>query len=418
MAVANRFDLAAASEEARKKKEAEKMKKIISIVVLAIMVLVVAIGGWIGFNFWMDKRREAREAQEAEEARLEAERAKKLKAQREKAAADKAKRDQQRKEQEAARKRQAFEREQTRKREIEARERERQEKELAKRREREEKIEQAELRKYSDELLASLRPTLANRVTIDIKYRGEILPDCEDERWVNLVSYAASKNATLFLDLIKPDSLTNAPPLGGNLPGRHVFADALRKLDAETFTMTLRFEPSTKFDGVPCVCELSPEKGIVVPEGFEEVKEERKVVGWKFPFTYGERTLRYVMDTSDALRFRKEWNRQVKDLERQQKRKGNDADWLAEQKRLVTAALAKDISTKLNTKEEEPVVTKKAEPEKRSESKIGGFKGPSERAGSSNSGGYRVIHSTGNGRESSGRLGEGGRIGGGIRHLN
>lgn len=404
MAVADRFDLKAAGEEARKKKEAEKLRKIMSWVVLGIVILVVLIGGKLGWDFWMDKRRQAEEARAAEEARIEAAKARKAKEQKERAAAERLKREQQRKAAEAERERKQREREIARQKQIEERERERIEREQAKRHEREVREEQAELRKYVDELLPTIQPSVADHMHVALAFRDGVVLSCTDESWVELQSYAASRNATLFLNLIKPDSLTAESMAGGMLPSRKVFTDAIKKLDTMSFTMSIMLEQDAKLPGKPGVWALTVEKGLVPAEGLQEVKEEKRLAGWTLPFVYGDKTPHYVMDVATANRCVQEWRRQMKKIVQEQKKVDGDENWLMERKRLLMASLQTELEKEIDTPPPEPEKVEKKAETVRKKPKFSGFKGPDDRNG-------------GRDRNNGGRLGNGGRIGGGIRQM-
>ena len=156
MAVAGRFDLEEARREAQAAKRAARIRSIVSNVTLGVVVLAIAIGGKMGWDWWSEKREAERVA--AEEARIAEERAeaerKKVEAEKRKAEAEK---------REAERKAREEAREAERKAKAEAREREKREREEEKlraeerrRAEAEFRIEQQELKKFEDAQIAAL----------------------------------------------------------------------------------------------------------------------------------------------------------------------------------------------------------------------------------------------------------------------
>ena len=358
--IGDRFDLEAACEEQRRKNEVARIRKIVQAVVLVVLLLLVVFGGKAAWDYWQAKQHEQAEAEAQEEARQAAARKKAQAAQAEKVRKAKEAAEKARAEKEAERLRKQQEREEKIRLDREAKERAIREKQEAKERAEREKEEQEELRKYGEDMLSTVRFALSDHVVIAYDYQGCFDLACADELWRNLASVSLGRNAALFFDYVRPDSMTN-DLVRGKFPSREIMMDAKHKLDTLRFSLavTLKYEPKTS--DRPVLVRLDPEKGLVLPDDLQEIKDKKRVTGWTTSFVFGDRTPLFLMSIPDANAYRRDWNQQYKAIDAEQKRYNLSAETVRERRESLLASFVNALRTQLSTAPVEPEA-KKAKP--------------------------------------------------------
>lgn len=356
--VGNRFDLEAACEEQRRKNEVARIRKIIQAVVLVVVLLLVVFGGKAGWDYWQAKQHEKAEAEAAEAARQEAARVKQQKERAEKARLAKEKQEKIKAEKEAERLRKQQEREEKIRREREEKERIAREKQEARERAEREKEEQEELRQYGEDMLSTVRFALSDHVIPEYDFKDCFDLACSDDLWRELSAVSLGRNAALFFDLVRPDSLTNEF-VRGKFPSREIMMDARRKLDGEKFNLSVTQKAQSKNPERPVLVKVDGEDGLVVPDDVQEIKDGKRFIGWTTSFVYGDREPFFIMSVSTAKEFRSEWKRQYKAIMTEQKRYNLTAETVRERKEELRVSFVNAIKVQLQTPPPPPAAVKK-----------------------------------------------------------
>ena len=304
--VGGRFELEELRRQAQAEKKAARMRAIVSNATLVVVLVVVAIGGKIGWDKWQAKREADRIA--AEEARIAEERAE---AERRRAEAEKRKAEAERRE--AERKALAEKREAERRARDEAREREKREREAERARAEERRraeadfrAEQQELKRFEDAQVASLDFRPEARVCFEYGLEETVDISVDESRWGTLSSHSQRRRTTEFLEMLRGDSVTNAIS-DTNYPDRETFSRLLENLDAERFTLVVRMTDDAQGRRLALVAP-DAEKGLAPPEGLRAIKSGGKVAGWTAPFKYGDDIPLFLLDQATAERLSREWS--------------------------------------------------------------------------------------------------------------
>ena len=305
MAVAGRFDLEEARREAQAAKRAARIRSIVSNVTLVAVLLVVAIGGKMGWDWWSEKREAERVA--AEEARIAEERAE---AERKKAEAEKRKAEAEKRE--AERKAREEAREAERKAKAEAREREKREREEEKlraeerrRAEAEFRAEQQELKKFEDAQIAALDFCPETHVCFEYGLENALRLSVDESKWGTLSAHSQKRRTAEFLELLRDDTVTNFIS-DTCYPDRATFDHLIANLAAMRFTLVANISDDAQSRKIAIVV-ADVEKGLAAPEGMRALKSGGKVSGWTVPFAYGDKNPIFVLEQATADRFAREW---------------------------------------------------------------------------------------------------------------
>ena len=303
--VGGRFELEELRRQAQAEKKAARTRAIVSNATLVVVLLVVAIGGKIGWDKWQEKREADRVA--AEEARIAEEKAaaerKKAEAEREKAAAEK--REAERKAREAAEAAERKAREEKREAERIAREEERRRKEEERRFAEEHRAEQQELKKFEDQAVSNLRFQTGDHICYEYGVDEIVESSVDERRWLELSQLSQKRQTIDFLEQLRGDSVTNDFS-DIRYPDRDTFAKLLENLDAERFTLVLKLKDVVRGRRLALVAP-DVEKGLAEPEGARQMKSGSRVIGWTVPFAYGDKMPFFLMEQSTADRFSREW---------------------------------------------------------------------------------------------------------------
>lgn len=318
MAVADRFDIEAAREEARAAKQAKMVKTVVSYCILAVVIIALIVGGKLGIDAWRERReRAAEEAREAE--RQEIARAKKEKARREKEMAERAaERERQRKAQEEERERQRKEREEERERKLEAQRRERAEREAQRDAERRAMELQRELKRYGEDALRTVTFKLEDHVAVESQISRQFGFETDDPLWERLSNAASSRSAPLFFDAIE----TKENAREGEFYTRETVAAKLQKLNETRFKMKVMSEAGPEACKTACVYRIDPEEGLVRPPEEAVVKSDGNVAGWCASFKFGEGKTLFLMTNRKAERLQGEWNAKLREMRLTARRNG------------------------------------------------------------------------------------------------
>lgn len=323
MAVAGRFDLEEARREAQAAKRAARIRSIVSNSVLVAVIIAVAIGGKMGWDWWSEKREAERVA--AEEARIAEERAE---AERKKAEAEK-------------RKVEAEKREAERKAKAEAREREKREREEEKlraeerrRAEAEFRAEQQELKKFEDAQIAALDFRPETHVCFEYGLEKALRLSVDESKWGTLSSHSQKRRTTEFLEALRDDTVTNHIS-DTCYPDRATFDHLIDNLAAMRFTLVANVTDDAQ-DRKIAVVVADVEKGLAAPEGMRALKSGGKVSGWTVPFAYGDKNPIFVLDQATADRFAREWSQFRRKVR-------SDAAKLDNKEQFVAERLAKEL---------------------------------------------------------------------------
>lgn len=303
--VGGRFELEELRRQAQAEKKAARTRAIVSNATLVVVLLVVAIGGKIGWDKWQEKREADRVA--AEEARIAEEKAaaerKKAEAEREKAAAEK--REAERKAREAAEAAERKAREEKREAERIAREEERRRKEEERRFAEEHRAEQQELKKFEDQAVSNLRFQTGDHICYEYGVDEIVESSVDERRWLELSQLSQKRQTIEFLEQLRGDSVTNDFS-DIRYPDRDTFAKLMDNLDAERFTLVLKLKDVVRGRRLALVAP-DVEKGLAEPEGARQMKSGSRVIGWTVPFAYGDKMPVFLVEQSTADRFSREW---------------------------------------------------------------------------------------------------------------
>lgn len=390
MAVADRFDIGAAREEARLEKQAKKIKMIVSYCVLAVIILALVIGGKFGIDAWRESReRAAEEAREAE--RQEIARIKKEKAKREKEMAEKvAERERIRKQQEEERERLRKERDAERERKMEAQRKERAEREAQREAERRAMTLQRELKRYGEDALKTVTFKLEDHVAMESQLSRAFSFDTEDPLWQRLVQAVSSRSAPLFFDAIE----TKENAREGEFYTRETITAKLEKLRTTRFKMKVISETGPEACKTACIYKVDPEEGLVPPGDEAVVKNDGSITGWCVDFVFGEGKTLFLMTTRKAERLQGEWNAKQREIRQTARRNGLNEQTVASLREKWAADFAELVRAQIQVREpaEDKVRQEKSPQEQKADArkerlermKSGGSSGGWNSGGSSN----------------------------------
>ena len=345
--VGRRFDAEAARAEALAKRRAEKIRKIVSAATLVVLLLVLTVGGRIGWNWWQEKR--AREAAAAEEARLAEERAEaeRRRVENERREAERLRREAERKAAEERREAERKAREEAREAERKAREEARRAAEEARRREAENRVVQSERREYAQKAVGALRFVVDDHVVFQEGTDGCFDSAVDGRRWVELAAMAQAREALDFFETIRDGSVTNAFS-ESNYPDRETVSRLLGKLGEERFTLVVKLTEAAR-DRRFVVATVDPVRGVGLPEGCRELKSGGRLTGWTIPFVYGAESPVLVMDSRTADRIAREWNSLSRGIRRDAAKLTNRDEYVAERLRKELPDFLNSVRIELST---------------------------------------------------------------------
>ena len=305
MAVGGRFDLEEARREALEAKRRAKIRSIVSNATLVAVLLAVAIGGKIGWDWWSEKREAERVA--AEQARIAEERAEaeKRRAAEEKRKAEAAKREAERKALAEKREAERKTREEAREREKREREEERQRAEERRRAEAEFRAEQQELKKFEDAQIAALDFRPETHVCFEYGLENALQLSIDESKWGTLSAHSQKRRTAEFLEALRDDTVTNVIT-DTCYPDRATFDHLIANLAAMRFTLVANVSDDAMGRKIAIVV-ADVENGLAAPEGMRAFKSGGEVSGWTIPFAYGDKYPIFVLDQSTADRFAREW---------------------------------------------------------------------------------------------------------------
>ena len=323
MAVAQRFDINAARQEAIAAQNAKRNKMIVSYVLLAVMVVALLAAGKIGYNIMKARKErleeEARAAETAELARIKKEKLKREKEMQERAL------EQQRKAQEREEHRRKMRQEQEEKRKQAQQERERKMREQKEKlaAAREETMRQNELRKFGTESLKDFSFNLNKYIAVQKDVAKTVLVVCEDELWLNLAEKLKSRSSNDFYALIPLEGEKPLPP--NKFYDETAISEKMGKLDEHEFSIIVRSGNMSVEQNPVSVYSISYE------EGLKPVDQSRAIIckdgtpeGWKLPFTYGSPMTYYVMTPKKASSIQRQYFTDLRAIVR--KARMNNAD--------------------------------------------------------------------------------------------
>lgn len=354
--VGRRFDFEAAREEARAKKQKEKIKKIVSSSVLVVILLVLVIGGKVGWDSWREKRQREQEAAEA--ARLAEERAyaEKKRLENERREAERIRREAERKAREEAREAERRAKEEARAAERLAREQARAAAEEARRLEAENKIRQKDLKAYAEKTVGDLRFVIDDHVVIPVGTDTMFEMSVDERRWVEL---SASASARAAIDLFEElrGNVTNEFS-ESNYPDRETVGRLLANLDDERFTLVVQLTDEARGKRF-VVTAIDPVEGLVEPKGCRALKDGSRVTGWTIPFRYGDRYPVFIMDSRTADKFAREWASEVRKVRKDAAKLSNADEFVATRLAESLPDFIRSVKVELSTP---PPEEKKPEP--------------------------------------------------------
>jgi len=345
--VGGRFELEELRRQAQAEKKAARTRAIVSNATLVVVLLVVAIGGKIGWDKWQEKREADRVA--AEEARIAEEKAaaerKKAEAEREKAAAEK--REAERKAREAAEAAERKAREEKREAERIAREEERRRKEEERRFAEEHRAEQQELKKFEDQAVSNLRFQTGDHICYEYGVDEIVESSVDERRWLELSQLSQKRQTIDFLEQLRGDSVTNDFS-DIRYPDRDTFAKLLENLDAERFTLVLKLKDVVRGRRLALVAP-DLEKGLAEPEGARQMKSGSRVIGWTVPFAYGDKMPVFLVEQSTADRFSREWGARRRKLRTEAAKLDNRDEYVANRLSKELPGFVKSVKIEITT---------------------------------------------------------------------
>ena len=345
--VGGRFELEELRRQAQAEKKAARTRAIVSNATLVVVLLVVAIGGKIGWDKWQEKREADRVA--AEEARIAEEKAaaerKKAEAEREKAAAEK--REAERKAREAAEAAERKAREEKREAERIAREEERRRKEEERRFAEEHRAEQQELKKFEDQAVSNLRFQTGDHICYEYGVDEIVESSVDERRWLELSQLSQKRQTIDFLEQLRGDSVTNDFS-DIRYPDRDTFAKLLENLDAERFTLVLKLKDDVRGRRLALVAP-NLEKGLAEPEGARQMKSGSRVIGWTVPFAYGDKMPVFLVEQSTADRFSREWGARRRKLRTEAAKLDNRDEYVANRLSKELPGFVKSVKIEITT---------------------------------------------------------------------
>lgn len=354
MALGARYDLAAAKEAARLKKQKDLVKQIVSNVVLVVVLLLTALGVWLGVRWWREKTaREEAARQEVERQRAEARRIENEK-RAEQRRLEAEKREQERKAHAEKVARERAEREAARERELAERQRQKEEAEARKEKERLEREEREKRAKFAKEFLAGLEFEETDHYVVELDLDGMLAGvKVADARWADLKAAVANSSSPVFFDLMRPASETNNEENVGLFPDENTMMNRRKALDREKFTLTVSLKPG--IDGRFCgVYRFSVETGVAVLDSATEIRKGSRLEGWTVPFRFGGGANVLVMRNRTARQLQNEWRRQVRGVGSSVKTGETDAATVAEQRRKALEEFAEKVRVQLRAEPPKP----------------------------------------------------------------
>lgn len=365
--VGGRFELEELRRQAQAEKKAARTRAIVSNATLVVVLLVVAIGGKIGWDKWQEKREADRIA--AEEARIAEEKAaaerKKAEAEREKAAAEK--REAERKAREAAEAAERKAREEKREAERIAREEERRRKEEERRFAEEHRVEQQELKKYEDLTVSNLRFQTGDHICYEYGVDEIVEASVDERRWLELSQLSQKRQTIEFLEQLRGDSVTNDFS-DIRYPDRDTFAKLLENLDAERFTLVLRLKDDARGRRLALVAP-DLEKGLAEPEGARQMKSGSRVIGWTVPFAYGDKMPVFLVEQPTADRFSREWSARRRKLRTEAAKLDNRDEYVSNRLSKELPGFVKSVKIEITTPPPEDKSAAKSSSSQKRESK-------------------------------------------------
>ena len=355
MVAGQRFDLEAARAEARAARKAARIRKIVSNAVLGLVLLVLAGGAWYGWNWWQD--RQAAQAAEEKAAREAAARA----------------REEQQREDAARQAAAKAQREAERKAREEARVREQQEREEKVRQAKENEAWQRANKDYVDRTVSGLRFSVFDHIFMEKGTEPFLDVAVDERRWVELAACVTAHKPIELLEMVRGDNVTNDFS-EAHYPDRATMKLLMDNLAKERFTMVVQLKPEGLGGRSLSLVTADPQEGLVLPQGGRALKDARgRASGWTAPFRYGTGEPLFVMSTSTAERFNREWRALRSKLRR-------DAAKLDNADEYVAGRLEKEIkdfvrSVKIEIQTPPPVEQKKPERREPKIKTMGGLKG-------------------------------------------
>jgi hypothetical protein len=322
MAVAQRFDINAARQEALAAEKAKKNKMIVSYVLLGVVLLLLLIAGKFGYDMLKARKerleQEARQAELAEQARIKKERIKREKEMKERAL------EQQRKMQEREEQRRKMQQEQEEKRKLAQEERERKRREQEEKRiaDRQEAMRQVELRKYGLESLKRFSFKLNQYITVQKDIAKTVLVSCEDELWLNLAAKLKSRASNDFYALLPIEG--EKPLLPNKFYEEEVISEKTAKLDELKFSITVRTQNIGEKQDMISLYTLTYEEGLKLVDQAYAIVEDGAVTGWRVPFTYSSSMTYYVMTLRNAAAIQRRYFADLRSIVREARVKNAD----------------------------------------------------------------------------------------------
>ena len=365
--VGGRFELEELRRQAQAEKKAARTRAIVSNATLVVVLLVVAIGGKIGWDKWQEKREADRIA--AEEARIAEEKAvaERKKAEAERAKAAEEKREAERKAREAAEAAERKAREEKREAERIAREEERRRKEEERRFAEEHRVEQQELKKYEDLAVSNLRFQTGDHICYEYGVDEIVESSVDERRWLELSQLSQKRQTIEFLEQLRGDSVTNDFS-DIRYPDRDTFAKLLENLDAERFTLVLRLKDDARGRRLALVAP-DLEKGLAEPEGARQMKSGPRVIGWTVPFAYGDKMPVFLVEQSTADRFSREWSARRRKLRTEAAKLDNRDEYVSNRLSKELPGFVKSVKIEITTPPPEDKSAAKSSSSQKRESK-------------------------------------------------
>lgn len=371
MAVGGRFDLEEARREAQEAKRIARIRTITSNVTLGVVILVVLIGGKIGWDKWQEKReadRVAAEAAQAAEARRAAEQkrvaAEKAKALAEKREAERKAREAERIARAEAREREKQEREEARERERQAREEERIRAAEQRRAEAQFRLEQQELKKFEDAQVASLDFSPEAHVCFEYGLENTVRLSIDESRWETLAAYSQNRRTAEFLEALRDDTITNFIS-DTCYPDHDTFRRLLGNLAKERFTLVVNVNETAQGHKLAIVT-ANTEKGLSTPDGMRVLKAGGKVSGWTVPFVYGDTNPVFILEQATVGRFSREWAQLRRKVRSEAAKLDNKEQFIAEKLERELPEFARAVRIEVTSK---PVETPKKDNGKKQDTK-------------------------------------------------
>ncbi|MBR1921422.1 MAG: hypothetical protein IJ829_05405 [Kiritimatiellae bacterium] len=352
-----RFDLEEARREALAEKKARRMRAIASNVTFGVVVVVLLVGGKIGWDKWQEARERAREEAAAAQALVEREAAarKAKEAAEAKAAAEK--REAERNAKEAAREAERKAKEAKREAERKAKEEEKRRKEEEKRLAEINRVEQEHLHKYIDASVAELRFQTGDHLACGYGIDDLIETSVDEERWLELNSLVKNKRTIEFLYKLRGENVTNVFS-DVFYPNQETFAKLIDNLENERFTLVIHLTDKVRDRRLALVAP-DPEEGLAPPEGARAVKNGSRVTGWMVPFAYGDKMPIFLVEQATAAQFAREWKARVRKLNADAAKLDNRDEYVAERLKKMLPDFVRTFRVEIETPPPPPETAKR-----------------------------------------------------------